>query len=145
MSKLKRIAFRKEHIDVMELRVHEATTIGDVSDQYEALAERGICNTIIYDGRILGVIGYVHLFPDVVEVFILPSKYISQYGLMFAREVQRLQRSIEVSVPIRRMQTASIADKLHDRWMNFLGFTCEAEEMKNFVNGTTYRLWARVY
>lgn len=143
MNRIRRVPFKWEHLDIMELRDYERETID--TTKLSALADLGICNTIIFDGRILAILGYIHLFPDVVEVFLLPSQYLPRYGTMFAREVKRLQRALESNGIVRRMQTSSVADDLHDRWMNFLGFTCEAHEMKNFVNGQTYRLWARIY
>jgi len=145
MRKIKTIPFEAAHFDLMELRGLEQQTIGTNRSKYEALAAAGTCGTMICDGRVLGVIGYYEFLPGNYEVFILPSVYIAEYAIMFAKTVRAWLSSVAKSHPVQRFQTSCVDDDLHNRWMEFIGFKCETPNgMPNYVQGLTYKLWSRM-
>jgi hypothetical protein len=43
---------------------------------------------------------------------------------------------------VRRIQTTSYADEVHDRWMKWLGFECEGTLKKYAPDGRDIRVWA---
>lgn len=144
MNRICSIPFELAHFDLVEMRDHEKVTIGTDREKLATLAYHGVCGTLMYDGRILGIIGYCEMWPGVFEVFILPSKYVSKYAIMFARHVRRLLASLEKSHDAHRFQTSCVADELHDRWMRFMGFKDEGTMEQFSTNRLDYRMWAKV-
>lgn len=141
--------FKADHLDCLDLRQQEIDAFGSeeaYKENVAILATRGVGTTLISDGRILAIIGYYEMWPGVFTVFVMPSKYLPDYRMVFARTVKRLLASIEVMHKPHRIQTECTADELHDSWMRYLGFTMECERMRKFTRAKAdCRLWARVY
>lgn len=144
MAKL--VPLESAHFDVLELREQEKITIGTKRERYEVLAQHGTCGIMVHDGRVLGVIGYCEMAKGTLEVFILPSVYVSMYSKVFARTVKNLLDSLQKSHAVRRFQTASLDDELHNRWMTYLGFENETPNgMRCYIGDMTYNIWAKVF
>lgn len=150
MSKITVVPFRLDHIDLLELRDHETSIFGTGEDLKRGIA--GLLNSeasgsLMCDGRLIAIMGYVTLWPGLVEVYVLPSKHLPQYGMAFARFAKRYIKIIKRLERIKRMQTHSLNDDLHNRWMSFLGFKNETPEgMRSYsVNGDMYNLWSMVF
>lgn len=137
------VIFKIEHMELMELRRHEKETLQSQAQRLHALAQAGTCGTLVYDGRILGVMGYMELFPEVFEVFIIPTIWVQKYRIAFVKTIRNYLDILSNTHPVKRIQTSSLADDLHSRWMSFCGFSLETPNgMKNFIQGMTYNLWA---
>src|ERR1043166_4291734 len=107
MSNVKAMPFRIAHLDIIDLREHERKLLN--MDMLQALSAIGQCLTLIYDGRILGVVGYVEKWAGVFDVFVIPGKYIERYALVYARKVKQYVERLKETFDIHRMQTASLA------------------------------------
>lgn len=138
------VPFDVHHVDLMEFRELEERTLKPSSDKMAGLSSLGMCGTMIHDGRILGVIGYYEIFSGTFEVFVLPTRYVTQYPVAFVKTVRALIRSVTETHNVKRFQTASVNDDMHNNWMRFIGFECEGV-MRNYIDGLDYCMWGRVY
>lgn len=139
--------FQMAHLDLFEMRHSELTRLDADPKSLEkmvALANFGVGGTMFHDGRVLAIIGYFELWPGVMEVWAFPSVYVEQYAMIYLRTVKRYVNQILETHSVHRLQTTSLADDVHDRWMMFLGFTCEGTMVKHSVDKRDYRMWARI-
>jgi len=140
------IPFHPEHVKLMEIREFELKGIFAFEKAWEGLVRLHkvtIALTICYDGRILGCMGFLEMWPGVCEVWVIPSKHIEHYGLIFARAVKKnLERLIETH-RLHRVQVTAVDDAKHKRWLEWLGFTCEGV-MKNYsYQKQDFKMWSR--
>lgn len=143
---IKVLAFKKEHIECMDIRDYEMQTVVNTPNFQTAIAiweQNKNAGTIIYDGRILAVMGYIELWPGVCEVYVLPSKYLKEYPAAFARCIKRTLES-GIFNKFHRVQIQAQDDKLHNRWIKFLGFEYEGTFKKYDSLGNDFKMWARV-
>ena len=151
MSKrLHTVPFEPAHFDVMELRSNEAARFEldpQNRQKIQALAAHGVGATLMYDGRILAIVGYYELWAGCYELWVLPSVYIPQYAIVYLRAMRLYLSQIEDTLKPKRLQTSSLADKLHNDWMLSLGFTLETPGgMKHYsITGETFNMWSRTY
>lgn len=140
---MKVVATVAGHLDLLEYREQD-TRFGEpfYAERIKTLVEYATTGTVVSDGRIIGVIGYMIMWPGVAEVYLIPSKYLPEYALPFARLVKRYLASIVSSHNLHRLQTASPSDELHDQWMTFLGFTCEGTLKEFTQHKQDYKQWA---
>ncbi len=109
-KKIKIIDFHPAHMDLMELREHEIDNVcyGNYKEKFSTLSKLGVSGTVMYDGKILCVIGVFDMWGGVCEVWILPSKSIDKHKLVFARLVkQQLEALWEVG-KYHRIQVTAI-------------------------------------
>jgi len=145
MSKV--IPFKKEHLEVMEIRDYEKQTVCERPEFKRAMAiweTSRIAGTIVYDGRILAIMGSLDLWPGVCELFVLPSKYLSQYPIPFARCIKHAIYNSGMFDNYGRVQIQAADDKLHNRWLKFLNFEKEGTLRKYGLAGEDINMWARV-
>ncbi len=137
--------FRFEHLELMDLRDVEARMVSASGDKYQALATVGDGATLVYNGVVLAAFGWLPIWPQVYEVWVIPSIHVSRYPAVFLRTVRGYVDGMFRTHPIRRMQSPAIADRHHDRWMQHLGFVNETPHgMAGYGDdGTTYNMWAR--
>lgn len=139
------IPFKLAHIECMDIREYETLTVLNLANWELALRQfeaSKTCGTILHDGRILGVMGYYELWPGVCELFVIPSKYLPEYPIQFARCVKRVVNS-GIFESYNRVQIHALDDDLHNRWLAFLRFDMEGILKKYDTNGNTYKIWAR--
>lgn len=139
------IPFKLAHIECMDVRDYEvANTLSLKNSQiaFKIFEDNKNCGTILHDGRILGVMGFYELWPGVCELFILPSKYLHEYPIQFARCVKRVVNS-GVFDSYHRVQIQALDDDLHNRWLSFLQFSLEGVLKKYDSQGNDYKIWAR--
>ncbi len=144
------IAFEADHLLTMDLKPMEAARLeADPAMFYKiaALASYGTGVTFLYNDVILGIIGYLEMWPGVFEVWAFPSIYVDQYPVVYLRKVKRYLQALEKSHNIRRLQTVAFADEIHNGWMAFLGFECETPQgmKQHSVLGETFNMWSKVY
>lgn len=142
--------FTPHHLQQLEMRPSERERLDadpNALDKMVALAEYGVGGAIIHDGTIIGLIGYYSMWPGCLEVWAFPSVHVARYPMIYLRTAKRYLKAISETHKPRRIQTTSIADDLHNRWMGFLGFTNETPGgMKGYsVLGQTFNLWAITY
>lgn len=140
------IPFKKEHIECMEIRDYEMQTVVNTPNFQTAIQiweQNRNAGTIIHDGRILAVMGYLELWPGVCEVYVLPSRYLHEYPAAFTRCIKRTLDS-GIFNSFHRVQIQAQDDKLHNRWVKFLGFTLEGTFKKYDPLGNDFNMWARV-
>ncbi len=146
-KKLKLIPFELEHLKIMDVRADELKNIfavKDIEGRLRALQQLGEGLTIVYDHRVLGVIGYYEMWPGVCEVWIIPSGLVSKYSIVFARIAKRQLEMLPQVRRYHRIQVTALDDKLHNDWLTWLGFTCEGT-LKNYsMNKQDYKIWAKV-
>ena len=121
---LELIPFRIEHISLIEAREHEAMGLLKMENVYEqlaAMADASVeCGTYIADGKIICCAGYYELWKGVAEVWTIPSIYVPEYALSFARALRGYVDRIINELGYHRVQTACPDDALHHRWMRWL-------------------------
>jgi hypothetical protein len=145
MNRLRTVPLVPAHFDLMELRERERLTLPAImGGKLDALAIYADGLTAIADGRVIGSIGIYPMWPGTYEMWLVPSVYVAEYGLSFARFVKKALAMVESLHPITRIQTESPADELHDRWMRYLGFEQEGD-LRKYINGVDYRMWAKLY
>ena len=141
------VPFHPEHLNLMEIREHEMENVLSIKnslERLEALTASGTCGTILYDGKILGVMGIFDMWKGVCEVWVLPSKNIPQHSLVFARVIKKYLKNIIELKHYNRIQVSALNDKLHNRFFEWLGFELETPNgMKNFsFDGSNYNMWS---
>jgi len=140
------IPFKAAHVDCMDIREYENNTVAKWPNFQQALTEwenKNIAGTILADGRVIAVFGFIEMWPGVCEVFVLPSKYLHQYSIGFAKCVKRALNS-GIFETYHRIQIQAMDDDLHNRWLKFLGFELEGVFKKYDAQGNDYKMWARV-
>ena len=145
--KVRIIDFHPEHVKVMDIRDQELKGIFAFNKAWEGLLrlnKLATALTICYDGKILGAMGFLEMWPGVCEVWVIPSKYIEQYGVVFARVIKKnLNNLIEVH-NLHRIQVTAIDDPRHNRWLEWLGFTCEGVMRNYSYQKQNLKMWSRV-
>lgn len=146
MNKIETLIFKPDHTDLIELRPHDKANID--LDMFKSLAymdaEKAQMQTLVADGRIIAIIGYMQLWPGVLEVFVLPSIYIPQHPVAFVRKIRRYLKSLEHTLDTHRIQSTARADDDTTRWMIALGFAPEGFLKKYTRDKSNYVMWARV-
>ena len=146
MSELKVIQFKVQHMELMDIRNHEKELIFGQPGILERLGSiESLCDagTITYKGIVLGVMGSMEWWPGVCEVWIIPSIYVKDHGVVFAKHVKRWLQKIEEVYKVHRIQVTALDDPFHDRWIEFFGFKSEGVLKKYSRLKQNYKMWAR--
>ncbi len=149
MNKITKIVpFHPEHFDLMDIRDHELENIFCVKNykkKFKALVAIGVSATIIYDNKILGVMGVFDMYKGVCEVWVIPCKITPKYGITFARILKKYLEQIWNMGHYHRIQVTALNDKVHNRFFKWLGFELETPNgMKNYtIKKCNYNMWAR--
>lgn len=106
------------------------------------VAGRGYALSMFDASYLICIVGYVHVFEQNVEVFLIPSVFVKDRPVTVVRECIRFLQSLEKQ--FRRIQTLAVANDEHDDWMRALGFINEGTLVKYTDAGLDYRQWARV-
>lgn len=136
------VPFKKEHVDLMNVRPHETTLLSD--EALVKLEQGSIAITGVIDGRVISCGGVIPLYNGVAELWQIPSVYVSEITMRYARYIRRWLEGIREEFLLHRMETLCLDDDLHNRWMRFLGFEREGVKRK-FINGNDYVMWGRVW
>lgn len=142
------LPFDAKHIDLLVMRDIERVQISVdpiAALKFEALANSYQGATIFHDGRVLACIGFLEMWPGVFEVWAWPSIYVEQYATVYLRTVKEYVKSIEDTFKPHRLQSAALADDVHDRWMTFLGFEKEGVMKEYSIDRQDYTMWAKTY
>lgn len=143
MSKIESLPFSRSHAFMIDLRDQEKELLDARYLVAVSEMENASCATLMCDGRILAIVGFKEIWEGVVEVFVVPSKYIPYHKVAFVRRIKRYLNNLQEDLGLHRMQTASLADEATDRWMQALGFVCEGTLVRYTSTQQNYRMWAR--
>jgi len=147
MNNLKLVPFKIQHLDLMDIREHEllgAFTLKNMRQRLENIEKTCMALTILYDGRVLGVMGSIEFWPGVCEVWVIPSTHIKEYSLIFARVIKKNLKNLEDVYGYHRIQVTALHDELHNRWLSYLGFKCEGILKKFSMKKQDFSIWARL-
>lgn len=150
MSKIKVVEFEAKHVREMDLRPSEKERLDADPNAWgniDFLADRGKGGTIFLGDVILGIIGYLEIWPGFFEVWAFPSIHVKDHPMVYLRTTKRYIAAIENTFKPFRLQTTAFDDDLHTNWMRFLGFKCETPNgMKNYcVLRQTFNMWSKTY
>lgn len=145
-NRAKIIPFKVEHIEVMDIREYELNTAFALESVQSALKifEQGkTAGTIVYNGRVIAIIGLQRLWPGVCELWVIPSRHIKENAVPFARTLRKALCS-GILNSYHRVQIHALDDDLHNRFMRFLGFEKEGTLRKYDSLGKDMNIWARI-
>lgn len=136
---MKTILFKPDHLDFIdEISVLDNhISKSDLLDMYENIKSGGVMLTLVDDGRIVCIMGIMHLFGGLAECFNIRTKYMRPIHAKLVKRELDLRASL-----FNRIQTHSEVGKW-EKWHELLGFKKEVV-LKNYLNGQDRVLWARV-
>lgn len=136
------VPFRLDHLDCMDIRAHEQDIL--TAGMLECAAASAEAHTVIHDGRVVACFGALLMDDGKAELWQIPSVYVEQYIVKYARYTREWLEKIQKQYNIRRMDTVSLDDRLHKRWMQFLGFEQEGLKRK-YYNEHDYIMWGKLW
>ena len=145
---VKFIPFKVEHLDLADIRDHEANgmlSLPDAKERLSALQENSVAGTMVYDGRVLCAAGFIELWAGVVELWLLPTDRLKESPVVFARSMRTYIDKLAKDLKWHRMQTVAKADQEHERWLSWVGFKVEGIMPAYSFRKETYKMWARLY
>ena len=134
------IPFHPSHFDLMILREQEATS--PLLPRIKKLAEIANSSTLIHDGRIIAIGGYIENWEGNAEVFLIPSVYVPSYRKGFWKAIKQFMN--HWASKYRRLQTTSRDDPETNSWMRHLGFEPEGLRIAYTPDSVDYINWARL-
>jgi hypothetical protein len=147
MTKIKAIPFKKEHFNLMDIRERELKVLEkstDVQKKLEAIENYHSAMTVLLEGVVLGVVGFVPTIPGTLEVFLIPSKYVSENNIAFARLLKYYKKEVMPAYDWHRLQMIAPDDELHCRWAKFLGFEKEGVMRQWGYHKENHVMWSIV-
>lgn len=142
------VPFEPWHTDLMIIRDIEMTNafaLPDIKKRMESVAKATLeAATFIKDGRLVFAAGAVSLWPGVFEAWVIPSIYVPVYPIWFMKKVKNYIAAFIETFNCHRIQTVSLADEFHSRWMEKLGFFNEGTLHKYDHNKKDYAMYARI-
>lgn len=147
ISMIKQIPFKKEHIELMDIRQREyeyLSAVPNFGKRLEMLEQIHSAMTLAYKGVVLAIIGYVPVIPGTHEVWLIPSNHVSEHSLAFARLLRYYKKEIMPTFDWHRLQMVAPDDKLHERWALFLGFQKEGILRQWGHDKLDYVMWSIV-
>lgn len=147
------IPFKADHFDLFTPREQDRAMLDElalalgvpVRAAMADLARKSIGGGIVYDGRLIGIVGFLEVAPRQFMGWAFPSIYVTQYPLAYLRTTKQYMEFLERDWnPIGVYTTSAEA-----RWMKFLGFS-EADADTPFADifqvaspGAT--IWSKTY
>ena len=114
------------------------------------ILQNGISRTILDDkGKPIAVISVMIIHNGVAIVYIIPSKEAhGSKRKSFISAILRLRSELEDIArenKLRRIETLTVKDEKHNRWMEYLGFVCDGTKQMYGVNGEDFNMWSRLW
>ena len=146
-KKVELIDFHPEHLVLMDIRDEETAgvmTLEDSYDRFEMMGNASIeAKTSLSDGRIIFCAGYVELWPGVIECWMIPSIHVKKAMFTFSKLLKEYVHAIIDREECHRFQTSCPDDRLHARWMKFLGLKKEGTLKQYTHHKQDYCMYAR--
>lgn len=145
MSDLKRVEGSSGYLRLMHLRPLEIEEFNGCREAIEDMISLSKSVALLHGDMPVSLQGFYEFMPGILQVWAIPSTNIHIHLKEYIRVYRDLmQIYFEEDSKIRRVQTWSVDDDLHNRWMEHVGFECEGT-MKNFSHtGRDYKMWAVV-
>jgi len=138
------IPFEVTHLDGFIPRNEECDMfkLEDITERIEAMANEGEAFTFIKEGRVIAFGGIYEKWKGNAEVWMIPCPDFKQYQLEACKHLKGLfKRWFSM---FNRVQTISLNDTLHHRFMTFLELEREGI-LKSFgPGGENYAIYAKV-
>ncbi len=147
MSNVKVVPFDTEHLKLMDIREHELLSIFSIESmvsRLKALQSLGESGTLLYNGVILGALGFYEMWPGVCEVWVIPSTHITEYCVVFAKKVKNYLDMLQQVKKYHRIQVIALDDDLQGLWLTWLVFKSEGVLEKYSMKQQNYKVWAKV-
>lgn len=139
------IDFKIEHLELMNVREIEEELLKNESyfNRLKILSEKGVNHTLIIDDIVIMCGGSVEISEGVYEVWQIPSNYVANNVIKYSKCIKEWFSSLCKIDGVVRIQTIAPDDKLHDRWLSFLGMQKEGV-MRKYFNNKDYSMWSKV-
>lgn len=139
---MKMVDFQFEHLELFDWRQEEYGMYNTGSDFVNSLLEaeqKGVCYTVIHEGRILAIGGIVSRTQKTGYAFTMFSKYADEFPTMLARLGKRMFRQMVESQGFHRITTYNrVGMDHHHKWCEWLGFKREGVVEKFDDEGNDY-------
>jgi hypothetical protein len=136
--------FQVGHLDLFACHPAHKERCYESANYMEQLGQIGQCASQIVDGRILYIGAYFHVAPGVVEVFLIPSVYISRYAKSFYRQVKWWLMYLLGQPGVKRLQTWGEDTDQSRNWLSRLGFQQEGLLYCYGPKGESVTIWGLV-
>ena len=143
------VPFHWGHAYAMELREFDAQyfrsvpNFRDMLRQYQAT---GNAQTAMAGGKIICCFGYVKLWNQVAEMWMLTSNHIASHSVALTRGAQRHINHIASEEKLKRLQaTVNTQHDLAMRWADALKFQREGVLRQYGADGADYMMFARYF
>ena len=147
-NKIEIVKYTDEHFDQVELKeelAFKSLLIGDPQIRLNILAQSGNGLVILYDGEILGYMGYYVLWPGVCEIWAMPSIRVNKYPKTYLATVKEcIDKTFKEKTEYHRFQVTCPDNAYYDKWIGFLGMTCEGILRQYDTERNDYKIWSRV-
>ncbi len=142
---MKIVRFSPEHLNNFKPRSLELgfyKTLDNWKSQLLMLCERSDCFTAIVNGEVVAIGGTMLKWGNVHDIWMVPTKEVNKNKFTFSKSIRELVDYLCEGK--NRVQSYCNDDRLHNRWMRFIGFSKEAS-LKNFGPfGEDYALFRRL-
>lgn len=112
--------------------------------------ENGISKTILDDeGKPIAIMSAMIIHKGVACVHIVPSveahtsKRKSFISAIIA--LRSVFENLAREYGVWRVETLTIDDDKHNRWMQHMGFVCDGTKQKYGLNGEDFNMWSRLW
>ena len=143
------VPFEPSHIGLMDVRENEVfslLSLPDIQTRLMAVARATLASeTFLLDGRIIFAAGLIQICPGVLESWIVPSIYVPEYPCWFVKKVKTQLEVCAETFQCHRIQTASLEDDFHTRWMQAIGFTKEGVLRQYNHLKQDYAMYSRIF
>lgn len=129
------LTFHPAHAEVAELTDHEEKIFKRMPDAYAKLQELSSRSTeavtIMLEGRIIFMGGFIKMWPGVCEAWMIPTKHFAKHKGIAFKGILHFIEIFADSMKIHRMQAICFGDELHSNFLDHLGFKFEGT-LKNY-------------
>ncbi len=114
------------------------------------ILKQGISKTILDDNKkVLAVISVMIYHPGVAGVHIIPDiDAHDSKKVPFIKAIISMRGKLEDiarEYKLRRIETLTVDDDKHNRWMQYLGFVADGVKQMYGVNGEDFIMWSRIW
>ncbi len=115
-----------------------------------SIFENGITKTVLDDERKpIAIVSLLVIHKGVACVQIVPSMEAHKAKKKsFISAIIKLREELECAARehnLRRVETLTIDDNKHNRWMEYMGFVCDGIKQSYGPNGENFGMWSRLW
>lgn len=113
--------------------------------------QNGIISKTILDddGKPIAIVSAMLIHEGVACVHIIPSiEAHNSKRKSFISAILRLRSELEYiarKYKLRRIETLTIDDNKHNKWMERMGFVCDGTKQMYGLNGEDFNMWSRLW